>query len=152
MNFDKSCRRTTLVTRVIQIRQLRWAIDNGFISLKKKKSYANGKTLCNGNIKKGTSKPGAGYWTPTLDRNNDFLNWTNERFGYCSECGRFYQTIQNAARPSGRYSFLEKSLKELEEKKLSQMQTKRTLQENWETRIFDIICLLLTFYRNILRE
>ena len=31
------------------------------------------------------------------------------------------------------------------------MQTKQTLQENWETRIFDIVCLLLTFCRNILR-
>ena len=50
------------------------------------------------------------------------------------------------------YSFLEKSSKELEEKNLSPMQTKRTLQKSWETRIFDIICLLLTFCRNILRE
>ena len=32
------------------------------------------------------------------------------------------------------------------------MQTKRTLQENWEKRIFDIDCLLRTFCRNILRE
>ena len=32
------------------------------------------------------------------------------------------------------------------------MQTKRTLQENWEKRIFDIVCLLRTFSRNILRE
>ena len=56
------------------------------------------------------------------------------------------------ARHSGEYSFLGKSPKELEEKKLYQMLTKRTLQENWETRIFDIICLLRTFCRNILRE
>ena len=56
------------------------------------------------------------------------------------------------ARHSGEYSFLGKSPKELEEKKLYRMMTKRTLQENWETRIFDIICLLRTFCRNILRE
>ena len=55
------------------------------------------------------------------------------------------------ATQSGRYSFLEKSPKVLEEK-MSQMQNKRSLQENWETRIFHIIGLLLTFYRNILRE
>ena len=60
--------------------------------------------------------------------------------------------MQNAARQSRGYRFLVKSPKELEEKTLSQMQTKRTLQENLETGTFDIICLLLTFYRNILRE
>ena len=35
-------------------------------------------TLCNGNLKRVLSKPGAGYWTPTLDRNNDFLNWMRD--------------------------------------------------------------------------
>ena len=42
------------------------------------------------------------------------------------------------ARQSGKYSFLEKSPKEFEGKKLFQMQRKWTLQENWETRIFDM--------------
>ena len=47
---------------------------------------------------------------------------------------------------------MEKIPKELEEKKLSQVQPKQTLKENWETRIFDIMRLLLTFCRNISRE
>ena len=32
-------------------------------------------TLCNDNLKQGFPKPGAEYWIPTLDRNNDFVNW-----------------------------------------------------------------------------
>ena len=45
-----------------------------------------------------------------------------------------------------------KKSKRIRRKKLSQMQTKRTQKENWEMQIFDIICLLLTFCRNVLRE
>ena len=102
-------------------------------------------TLFNGNLKRVLSKPVAAYWTPSLDRNNDFVTELIRDFANAAD-------FTNATRQSGGYRFLEKSPKELEEKKLSQMQTKRTLQEFWETRIFDIICLLFTFYRNILRE
>ena len=45
-----------------------------------------------------------------------------------------------------------KKSKRIRRKKLSQMQTKRTQKQNWEMQIFDIICLLLTFCRNILQE